>query len=84
MEKCGVTVCRIDLTLNRRKIKNYENFFALSSFLLMVESSKPIDFLKNAPEPTLYATGIYLFKVNDVITRTMCEISSKLTIKTPE
>ena len=50
----------------------------------MVESSKPIDFLKNAPEPTLYATGIYLFKVNDVLTRTMCEICSKLTIKTPE
>ena len=28
--------------------------------------------------------GIYLFKVNDGYTRTMCEICSKLTIKTPE
>ena len=29
-------------------------------------------------------TGIYLFKVNNRNTRTMCEICSKLTIKTPE
>ena len=28
--------------------------------------------------------GIYLFKVNNRITRTMCEIRLKLTIKTPE
>ena len=28
--------------------------------------------------------GIYLFKVNNGNTRTMCEICSKLTIKTPE
>ena len=28
--------------------------------------------------------GIYLFKVNKGNTRTMCEIYSKLTIKTPE
>ena len=33
----------------------------------------------------LYLTaGIYLLKINNRNTRTMCEISSKLTIKTPE
>ena len=30
------------------------------------------------------ATVIYLFKVNSENTRTMCEICSKLTIKTPD
>ena len=30
------------------------------------------------------STGIYLFKVNNGNTKTMCEICSKLTIKTPE
>ena len=29
-------------------------------------------------------TGVKLFKVNNGDTKTMCEISSKLTIKTPE
>ena len=32
----------------------------------------------------LYPASIYLFKVNNRNTRTMCEICSKLTIKTPE
>ena len=31
-----------------------------------------------------YPAGIYLLKVNNRNTRTMCEICSKLTIKTPE
>ena len=31
-----------------------------------------------------YPTGYYLFKRNNGNTRTMCEIYSKLTIKTPE
>ena len=31
-----------------------------------------------------YATGIYLFEINNGNTRTMCESCSKLTIKTPE
>ena len=31
-----------------------------------------------------YPVGIYMFKVNNRNTRTRCEISSKLTIKTPE
>ena len=33
---------------------------------------------------THYAAGIYLLKVNYGNTITMCEICSKLTIKTPE
>ena len=32
----------------------------------------------------IYPAGIYLFKINNENTRTMCEICSKLTIKTPE
>ena len=35
---------------------------------------------KQCPSPA----GIYFFKVNNGKTRTMCEIYSKLTIKTPE
>ena len=31
-----------------------------------------------------YPASIYLFKVNNGNTRTMCEICTKLTIKTPE
>ena len=31
-----------------------------------------------------FPAGIYLFKVNNKITRTWCEICSKLTIKTPK
>ena len=31
-----------------------------------------------------YPTGIYLFKVSNMNTRTRCEICSKLTITTPE
>ena len=31
-----------------------------------------------------YPAGIYLPKVNNINTRTRCEICSKLTIKTPE
>ena len=31
-----------------------------------------------------FPAGIYLFEVNNGNTRTMCEICSKLTIKTPE
>ena len=34
--------------------------------------------------PYQYPAGIYLFKVKNRNTRTMCEICSKLTIKTPE
>ena len=32
----------------------------------------------------VFPAGIYSLKVNNEITRTMCEIYSKLTIKTPE
>ena len=32
----------------------------------------------------MHPAGIYLFKVNNRNTRTMCEICSELTIKTPE
>ena len=32
----------------------------------------------------VFPAGIYLFKVNNRNTRTRCEISSKLAIKTPE
>ena len=35
-------------------------------------------------DSTIYVAGIYLFKVNNRSTRTMCEICSKLTLKTPE
>ena len=31
-----------------------------------------------------YPAGIYLFKINNRNSRTMCEICSKLTIKTPD
>ena len=31
-----------------------------------------------------YPGGIYLLKINDANTRTMCEVYSKSTIKTPE
>ena len=34
--------------------------------------------------PVLVTPGIYLFKVNNFNTRTMCEIFSKLTINTLE
>ena len=34
--------------------------------------------------PTFWTTRVYLFKVNKRNTRTMCEVCSKLTIKTPE
>ena len=37
-----------------------------------------VEILKRVP------AGIYMFKVNNRNTRTKCEISSKLTIKTPE
>ena len=33
---------------------------------------------------TIISAGIYLFKVNNRKTRTMCEICSKLTTKIPE
>ena len=33
---------------------------------------------------SIVPTGIYLLKVNNGNTRTMCEICSKLTMKTPE
>ena len=40
---------------------------------------------KNTPSTFyIYRSGIYLLKVNNRNTRTRCEISSKLTIKTPE
>ena len=32
----------------------------------------------------IHPAGNYMFKVNNRNTRTMCEICSKLTIKTPE
>ena len=35
-------------------------------------------------EKDIYPADIYLFKVNNRNTRTICEISSKLTIITPE
>ena len=40
--------------------------------------------VKTGHDSTFYLAGIYLFKVNNVNTRTMCEICSKLAIKTPE
>ena len=33
---------------------------------------------------SIYSAGIYLIKVNNIKTRTRCEICSKLAIKTPE
>ena len=32
----------------------------------------------------IYPANIYLFKVNNMSTKKMCDICSKLTIKTPE
>ena len=36
------------------------------------------------PGTDLFPAGIFLFNVNYGNTRTMCEICSKLTLKTPE
>ena len=41
-------------------------------------------FLGEVLQQRNYPAGIYLFKANNRNTRTMCEICSKLTIKTPE
>ena len=42
-----------------------------------------INLLSNAPK-SFHLAAIYLFKVNNENTRKMCEICSKLTLKTPE
>ena len=42
------------------------------------------DSMNNLMNNFINQTGIYLFKVNNRNTRTMCEIYSRLTIKTPE
>ena len=42
------------------------------------------DFLDLSVAENAFSVGIYLFKVNDENIRTMCDICSKLTIKTPE
>ena len=39
---------------------------------------------KTFAHPNFYPAGIYLLKVNNGNPRKMCEICSKLTIKTPE
>ena len=48
----------------------------------MISKQKPLELwnLKCKPFPV----GIYLLKVNNINTRTRCEICSKLTTKTPE
>ena len=43
----------------------------------------PPPFLSRS-ESELYPAGNYMFKVNNKSTRRRCEISSKLTIKTPD
>ena len=41
-------------------------------------------FPKDFPLNITFLAGYYMFKVNNRNNRTKCEISSKLTIKTPE
>ena len=50
---------------------------AFWKYLLTLAQMPPVYFKK-------YPDVIYLFKVNNENTRTMCEICSKLTVKTPE
>ena len=54
----------------------------LQTFLkFYLESKNPI---RNLCDATCYPVGIYLLKVNNRNTITMCEICSKLTMTTPE
>ena len=42
----------------------------------------PVSIASSAPESRSFSAGVYLLKVNNTNTRTMCEIRSKLIIKT--
>ena len=58
------------------KMQCWQHFLKSSSFrFILLGFIRTIDY---------NPTGIYLFKVNNRNTRTMCEICSWLTIKTPE
>ena len=54
---------------------NLQDFMRFLIFLYLGTGSKELN---------EYPASIYLFKFNIKNTRTMCEICSKLTIKTPE
>ena len=53
-------------------------------FLISLSLSQETEFLSSFTDPLCLPAGIYLFEVKNGNTGTMCEIYSKLTIKTPE
>ena len=64
--------------------------FSIIAFLTPTLSSKTFSGNLTLPQKILecsvrpFAAGIYLFKISNGNTRTMCKIWSKFTIKTPE
>ena len=59
-------------------------FGLYTDFFFMIYFNRKLTALQHVRENDNNPAGIYLFKVNNRKPTTMCEISSKLTIKTPD
>ena len=58
--------------------------FKDTTFTYIIKPIFPVNLIHWFVPQISFPVGIYLFKVNNENTGTMCEICSKLTIKTPE